>query len=256
MFRRIRIGLLLLILVIVALNTLTDRLYTTQWNAPMTVALYPINADGRAATEQYIASLTAQDFVALEEFFQTEITEAGIKLERPLRFTLTPPLTSMPPMIASNSNVLQIMLWSLRLRWWAWHAPKAPGPTPRIRLFLPFYDPKQTPVLNHSTGLQKGLIGIAQLFADARMAGTNQVVIAHELLHTLGATDKYEAGSNLPRYPEGYAEPTLEPRYPQRFAELMAGRIPLAAGNARIPNSLQEVLVGPATATEIGWTKK
>jgi hypothetical protein len=159
-------------------------------------------------------------------------------------------------MIASNSNVLQIMLWSLRLRWWAWHAPKAPGPTPRIRLFLPFYDPKQTPVLNHSTGLQKGLIGIAQLFADARMAGTNQVVIAHELLHTLGATDKYEAGSNLPHYPEGYAEPALEPRYPQRFAELMAGRIPLAAGNARIPNSLQEVLVGPATATEIGWTKK
>jgi hypothetical protein len=223
----------------------------------MTVALYPINADGRAATEQYIASLTAQDFVALEEFFQTEITEAGIKLERPLRFTLTPPLKSVPPTISRNANVLQIMLWSLRLRWWAWRVPpKAPGPTPRIRLFLTYYDPTHTAVLSESTGLQKGLMGIAQLFADKEMVGPNQVVTAHELLHTLGATDKYEADSNLPRYPEGFAEPALEPRYPQRFAELMAGRIPLAADDARIPNSLKEVLVGPATASEIGWTKK
>jgi hypothetical protein len=92
------------------------------------------------------------------------------------------------------------------------------------------------------------------LFADPRMAGSNDVVIAHELLHTLGATDKYEATSNQPRYPDGFAEPALEPRYPQRYAELMAGRIPLAANKARIPNSLQEVLIGPATAAEIGWT--
>jgi hypothetical protein len=256
MFRRIRIGVMLLILVIVALNAWTDRAHTTQWNAPMTVALFPINADGQAATEQYIAGLRQQDFAVLEAFFQTEIAEAGIELERPLRFTVTPPLKSVPPMISSDSNVLQIMLWSLRLRWWAWRTPKAPGPTPRIRLFLPFYDPQQTPTLNHSTGLQKGLIGIAQLFADARMAGTNQVVIAHELLHTLGATDKYEAGSNLPCYPEGFAEPALKPRYPQRFAELMAGRIPLSTDTARIPISLDEVLIGTATATEIGWTKK
>jgi hypothetical protein len=257
MFRRIRIGLLLLILVVVGLNTWTDRLYTTQWNAPMTVALYPINADGSTATEQYIAHLSQKDFEPLEEFFQAEIVAAGIQLDRPLQFTLAPSLDSMPPTVARNASVLSIMLWSLQLRWWAWRVPpKAPGPTPRIRLFLPYYDPAQTTVLTHSTGLQKGLIGIAQLFARKDMAGSNNVVIAHELLHTLGATDKYDLSNNLPRYPDGYAEPDLVPRYPQRYAELMAGRVPLNASEARIPLSLQEVLIGPATAAEIGWAKK
>jgi hypothetical protein len=257
MFRRIRIGVLLLVLLIVVLNTWTDRLYTRQWKAPMIVALYPINADGRAETAQYVASLSKQDFAPLEAFFQTAITRAGIKLDRPFHFTLSPPLNSVPPTISRNANVLQIMLWSLQLRWWAWRVPPtAPGPTPRIRLFLSYYDPTHTAVLSESTGLQKGLIGIAQLFADKDMLGPNQIVIAHELLHTLGATDKYDPRNDQPLYPNGFAEPDLEPLYPQRFAELMAGRVPLAANKARIPDSLLEVIVGPATAAEIGWTRE
>jgi len=257
MFRRIRIAVLLLILIIVALNTWTDSLYTTQWKAPMVVALFPINADGRAATEQYIAKLSQQDFVALEDFFQTESTEYGIKLDRPLRFMLAPKLNSVPPALPHEPNVLQVMFWSLQLRWWAWHVPpKPPGPTPRIRLFLSYYDPATSPVLNHSTGLQKGLLGIAHLFAHTSMAGSNNVVIAHEVLHTVGATDKYNMGSDQPLFPAGFAEPELTPRYPQRLAELMAGRVPLTVNTARIPESLQEVLIGPATAAEIGWTKK
>jgi len=257
MFRRIRIALLLLILAVVALNTWTDKLYSTQWQAPMTVALFPINADGSAATERYIATLSQQDLDTLEQFFQTESEEFGIKLDQPLHFTLAPPLRSVPPTVAHDAGVLGVMLWSLRLRWWAWSVPpKAPGPTPRIRVFLSYYDPAHTPVLDHSTALQKGLIGVAQLFADNRMAGSNQMLIAHELLHTLGATDKYAPGSNLPRYPDGFAEPELQPRYPQNYAELMAGRVPVSATEARIPESLQEVLIGEATAAEIGWTKQ
>ena len=84
------------------------------------------------------------------------------------------------------------MLWSLKLRWWNLGVDDPPGPTPTIRLFLLFHDPALSPRVPHSAGLQKGLLGIAHLFAAAHMAGSNQVVIAHELLHTLGATDKYE----------------------------------------------------------------
>jgi len=257
MFRRIRIALLLLILIVVALNTWTDSLYTTQWKAPMTVALFPINADGSAITDQYIAKLTQQDFVPLETFFQTESEEFGIKLDRPLRFTLAPPLNSIPPLMPSKPNMLQAMLWTLQMRWWAWRTPpKPPGPTPQIRLFLTYHDPARTPVLSHSTGLAKGLIGVVQLFADRRMTGTSHMIIAHELLHTLGATDKYDLATNQPLYPNGFAEPTLEPRYPQRFAELMAGRIALSPTEAQIPEKLLEVLVGPTTAAEIGWKKQ
>ena len=94
------------------------------------------------------------------------------------------------------------------------------------------------------------------MFADARMAGSNRVVIAHELLHALGATDKYDLSNTQPSFPEGFAQPELNPRYPQRYAELMGGRVPLDVNKARIPESLQEVVIGPASATEIGWIKK
>jgi hypothetical protein len=77
--------------------------------------------------------------------------------------------------------------------------------------------------------------------------------MAHELLHTLGSTDKYALGTNLPLYPHGFADPAAEPRYPQTKAELMAGRIPLDARTATIPRDLEQTLIGPITATEIGW---
>ena len=97
------------------------------------------------------------------------------------------------------------------------------------------------------------MLGVVHVFADTRMKGSNQFVIAHEMLHTLGATDKYEVGSNHPIYPIGYAEPHASPRFPQRFAEIMGGRIPLSASESRIPPSLEQARVGSATALELRW---
>jgi hypothetical protein len=79
------------------------------------------------------------------------------------------------------------------------------------------------------------------------------MVLAHELLHTLGATDKYAPGTNAPRFPDGYASPEAKPLLPQTKAELMAGRIPLDAQRADIPTSLRQVVIGPVTSREIGW---
>ena len=76
--------------------------------------------------------------------------------------------------------------------------------------------------------------------------------IGHELLHTAGATDKYDSGGHATE-PQGLAEPELAPLYPQRFAEWMAGEVPLSPGRGRLPASLDEVRVGAATAREIGW---
>ncbi|HNZ57368.1 MAG TPA: hypothetical protein PKL58_08425, partial [Methylophilaceae bacterium] len=81
------------------------------------------------------------------------------------------------------------------------------------------------------------------------------VILAHEMLHTLGATDKYNLATTLPIYPEGFAEPNKAPRYPQDFAELMGGRVPISESQAEIPKSLLQTLVGEVTAKEIGWVK-
>ena len=55
-------------------------------------------------------------------------------------------------------------------------------------------------------------------------------VFAHELMHTLGATDKYD-GAGAALIPSGLAEPDAVPRFPQRFVEVMARNRPVAAGD-------------------------
>ena len=81
----------------------------------------------------------------------------------------------------------------------------------------------------------------------------NNVVITHEFLHTLGATDKYELANNQPIFPEGYAEPDQVPLLPQRFAEIMAGRTPVSATEAEIPPGLNSAVIDEKTAREINW---
>lgn len=256
MFRQLRILFLLLILLLVAINAWLQRAHTTDWDAPLLVALYPINADGSERAAAYLDKLPETQFKTIEQFFDKERHEYSVNLERPIRFALAPILKDRPPAPAREPHMLQIMGWSLHLRWWAtFSVPRPPGPTPSIRLFLMYYDADKNPVLPHSTALQNGLIGVVNVFADKSMNGANDTVIAHELLHTLGATDKYDLVTTLPIHPHGFAEPERRPLYPQHFAELMGGRVPLTPNRAEIPDSLEFVLIGPATAAEIGWQR-
>jgi hypothetical protein len=256
MWRRLRIAVLLVILLFVALNTYFDRVYSTDWNIPLRIAAFPINADGSEVTARYIGQQPADAFQQIETFFEQEAKHYGLQMERPIRLTLAPPLSETPPELEPGSGALSAALWSLRMRYWAWRVDAPPGPAPDIKLFVLYHDPAISPSLPHSLGLQKGLLGVVHVFADARMRGPNDTVIAHELLHTLGATDKYDLESNQPLQPDGYAEPDRQPLYPQSFAELMGGRIPVSSTEAQTPASLQQVIVGAKTASEIGWGKR
>jgi hypothetical protein len=148
------------------------------------------------------------------------------------------------------------MFWSLELRFWAWRVSGHEREPEDIRMFVLFHDPKLTPSVPHSLGLTKGLIGVVYAFAAPEMNGANDVVIAHELLHTLGATDKYDPVTDAPRYPDGYGDPRLLPLYPQKTAELMAGRRMLSADRWVQADDLDEVVIGPQTALEIRWPLK
>jgi len=147
------------------------------------------------------------------------------------------------------------MWWSLEIRHFAARFGSAPtGPSPSIRVFVLYHDPARMPSVPHSVGLAKGLIGVVHAFAAQRMNGSNNVVIAHEILHTFGATDKYDPTTNAPLFPSGFGDPDQVPRYPQRLAEIMAGRRAISESLQEMPESLEECVVGPATAAEIHWT--
>ena len=193
---------------------------------------------------------------------QSELFDLGAELALPgclvviviERVELGPQVDNDIPQLAETPSVVNTLIWSLRMRWFAARVDPGNGrASPDIKLFALYHDENEAAVLDRSTALERGLIAIAKLFAVRASQGANQVVMAHELLHTLGATDKYDLGTNMPIYPDGFAKPSMRPLYPQQAAELMAGRIPVKEHKAQMPSGLHRTVVGSATATEIGW---
>ena len=255
-WKSVRILLLLVVLLGVALGAWLDRLHTQSWRDPLWVGIFPLNADGTPEAQRYVEGLSREDFAPIEAFFEREAHRYGIALARPVHVELYPQGQKLPPELAAGAGPLGIAWWSLKLRWFAWHAAHVPGRAPpRIRLFVLYHDPRTLERAPDSHGLQKGLVGIVHAFAVRAVAGSNNIVIAHELLHTLGASDKYDLSSGAPLFPQGYADPDREPRYPQERAEIMAGRRALAPQEFEMPQTLKAVVVGPATALEIRWTR-
>lgn len=255
-FRQLRIGLLLLVLALVAIDTWLSRARTHDWTVKERVAVYPIAGDNGAATLRELANLDDDHFLAVEEFFAREARKFGLSTEQPVDLQLRHVIDERPPAPAAGAGLLGNAWWSLRLRWWVWRVTRNdPGPFARIRLFVVFHDPSLRSEVPHSHGLRELLVGVAHVFAGRRQRASNQVVIAHELMHTLGATDKYDPATNLPLFPAGYGEPARLPRYPQRFAEIMGGRLAVTPTRAEMPAGLRATVVGPDTAREIAWVR-
>jgi hypothetical protein len=254
-WKNLRLAVLLLVLAAVALQAWFDRAATQGWRETVWVGIFPLNGDGSARTQQYVDGLTVQEFTAIEDFLAREARRYAVKLEQPVHIELYPPVGLLPPVLDPAAGPLGAAWWSLKLRWFAWRAGSVPGRAPpRIRMFVLYHDPATLEQMPDSHGLQKGLVGVAHVFADRAMAGSNDVVIAHELLHTFGASDKYQLGSGAPLYPSGFGDRDRRPLYPQDEAEIMAGRLALSAQEWETPRNLRSVVVGPETALEIRWT--
>lgn len=253
MWRTIRICCLLLILVLIAGTTIGDRYRTTGWRDTLWVGVFPVNGDGSVAAGRYLTTLDADQFADIEAFFTREAEAYGVGIERPVRMVLEPPPSAPPPLPDPDAGIPARIAWSLRARYYTWR--QATDSLADVRLFVLYHDPQHTTTVPDSLGMQKGLMGIVHAYAATDMSATNNIVIAHELLHTLGATDKYDPASGQPVFPQGYGEPDAEPRHPQRTAEIMAGRTALSPTRAEMPASFAEVVVGPVTATEINWLR-
>lgn len=252
MFRKVRITILLVILVIVAGDAWLTSLRTTDWDISLEVVVYPVNGDGSEKASSYIASLDQEVFKAVANFMGSEGRRYQLGLQEPVKVYLAPEVTLLPPVVPFGGGVLEVMLWSLKMRWWAWRVDTYTEPVD-IRIFVLYYDPAVYKELGHSLGLKEGLLCLVKAFADYSMAPRNNVIIAHEMLHTLGARDKYDARTEQPYFPEGYAEPDRTPLYPQKRGEIMGGLIPVSEDQGKMPTGLDYAVIGPVTAGEIGW---
>ena len=253
--RYVRYLVLLLILFAVAAHEAITRSKVSSWEQTLEVRLFAINGDGRDATEKYIKSLKLANFNAITRFINREARRYGITIDA-IKIEYAGELKSSPPEVPDENSVLRNIIWSLYFRGWSlYQSYRVEIGSSDIDLFINYYDTATTQTLRHSVGLRGGLIGLINGFANKNYRGSNNVVIAHELMHTLGATDKYNQ-LNQPAHPGGFAAPFQEPLFPQRQAEIMGGRIPLSATRAIIPESLYQVVVGAFTAAELNWYRE
>ena len=255
--RTLRILILLIILAYVAIYSQKQLLRTTNWLDTMDVVIFPINGDQHPDTIRYIRGLHSIDFDEIDDFTKKFAKHYDLHLLEPTRVRLGSEVEELPPHPpAPSDSTLSKIIWSLKLRYWAWqNTPDDASNLTRARIYVIYHQGEPDVALPHSLGLQKGLIGVIHAFADEKQAGQNNIVIAHELLHTVGASDKYNA-DGTPVFPEGFAVPEQKPLYPQFKAEIMAGRVAIDPHRAAMPESLKHVVIGKKTAEEIGFASQ
>jgi len=252
MWKKIRIGILLFILFLVGADTYLTHYRAVSWDETLWVAIYPINPDHDPVVAQYINQLSSHSFEPIETFFEDEAERIHLPLAQPFKVLLAHPVDTVPPAPPVDHNIFKIGWWSLKFRWWAYTHDHTKF-SPHIKMFVMYHNYDKFKRLQHSLGLEKGMIGVVNAYAHRELEGKNNLVIAHEMLHTVGATDKYDLQTDQPLYPDGYAEPDKDPLYPQRYAELMAGHIPVDKNDSVMPRSLNEAVLGPRTLSEINW---
>lgn len=255
-FRHFRIAVLLAVLGFVALGAIHRQRQLRSWITPISVLVFPIAATEDETISSYLETLEESDLAPVEAFFAREAERLDAPTRNPLRLRLGPRLEARPPRMPESGSPLEALLFSLKLRWYAWRAPAGFELEPTdLQVFWVLHAANSDTMLDHSVGLEGLQVAVVHGFAADDMLGANHVVIAHELLHLVGATDKYEPTTGTPTYPGGYAEPSLEPLYPQTYAELMGGRIPLAAEASKMPKDLSECRIAEETAREILWVE-
>ncbi|MDA3834079.1 MAG: hypothetical protein PF495_11850 [Spirochaetales bacterium] len=252
-FRLLRILGLLTVLVLVGLNRWQTSAATARWDMSQWVVVYPVNGDGLSTTSAYIEGLRVGQFAPVAEYLNSQAYNHGVSLATPFTVDLAPQVTAIPPEIPLERSVLSVVWYSLRLRYFGLTNNPYDGPSPDIKIYVLYFSPFPGTVLPHSVGLQNGKIGVVNGFASWKHTRLTNIILTHEILHTVGASDKYDVVLNQPHFPQGYADPEQVPLYPQYRAEIMGATIMLSEDKPRLPISLGETTVGDVTAREINW---
>ena len=254
MFRYLRIAILLTILVIVAGNQWLTGKRLASWEKPLWITIYPVLLDSDPGTRRYAESLSTDSFRDIGVFLKRQAARYDRRFENPAIVQVARPLTALPPAIPAENSGVKIALWSLKMRWWIWRNGSQDGLVGEdVRMFVLYQKGDSNDPMERSVGIKNGSYGLVNAVASKAKASRNRIVITHELLHILGASDKYDFQTGQPIAPAGIANPGQSPLYPQDSAEIMAGRIATSANHWRYPASLKFCVIGTETAAEIGW---
>lgn len=255
---RVRLGVLVALLAATiawAWHEVDSRRARTEWQRPLEVAVAFVQFG--AVDASAVEALQAR-FPALAARLRDEYHRHGGRLAQPIHFTLFGPVAvDRAPPPDPDSTFLGLARHAYEQ--WRWtHAVDvgsdlaARGFDSRIYLVLSAPHDHSTSWVEGSSEFG-GRVGIARIELGASTVDLALFVVTHELFHTLGANDRYDA-SGRTQIPDGLVEPARVPLYPQRYAEVMTRNLVIAPNTERPPDSLAELGVGALTASEIGWS--
>jgi hypothetical protein len=250
------VGILLAILVFVLLWAWRDvhsRRARTDWNHTVGVAIVVVRT---SAVDESAVALFRQRASALEDRLNDEMRRHRPGSPRPFALTVLGPVDGIDPpaiegegLVAAGKHGMDLWKYTGDIDTRAHCTASAFDSRIYVAVRAPASEARQMVEGDSEDG---GRIGTVRVELDPAMVDFAWFVVAHELLHTLGASDKYDAAGRVV-VPDGLAEPDAVPRYPQRFAEVMARGRAVSAAEEKVPDSLAELAIGPATAREIGW---
>jgi len=254
LFKLIRIVVLLSIFFVILASTWITEKRMAAWERPILVTIYPIVADDMPETAEFVEDLDPELFEQINQFITRESSPYGITVTPAFRFQVAETSRDLPPQVPSQFETASIALWSLKMRWWAWMKDwKDDMVSADIQMFVLFQGLDAENEVGISVGMRKGRYGLVNSYARKSMNSHNLIVFTHEMLHVLGASDKYILSNGEPIFPQGYADPEKRPLFPQKYAEIMGGRIPISSFSSVMPESLRECKIGRQTAEEIGF---
>ncbi len=261
-FLAVRVAVLLGVLAIVLLWAWNDsrrRAERTRWERSLNVALILIET---GPVEPAALAAFRSRAVDLELRLDREMKRHGAThLDRPVEFHVhgPTPATGPPPTLTDPGvgAALRHTYDSWRYRRRIDSALDLPWRAFDARIYVAVRAPPAQAQLRAIEGESQhgGWVGSVSVELDETMVDFALFVATHELMHVLGAHDKYDAVGRAV-VPVGLADPTRTPLYPQPGAEIMARNVVLGPGRERPPGTLKELYVGPVTAQEIGWLSR
>jgi hypothetical protein len=261
-FRRIRIAILLVILVGVCGWAVYDRVFLPlrpSWEKPVVVGVAVLR-HGNVSPEM-IERLEA-GLEHAERWLADEYHRHTNRTTRPCVFRMIGVADVSHPVMfpRANEGVWQRVATGLKIRRYVSVIDAYLGDRVRdtdARIYVIARASMDISQERFVEGLSaKGQrYGFVEVTLDPVMINQALIAIVHETLHTVGANDKYDMQGHA-SVPDGLVEPDLAPRFPQRFAEIMVGEVPLSASHGRLPRGFRELRVGYKTAWEVGWTAR
>lgn len=258
-FFRIRVGVLLTILAGVLLCAWLDvrrRRARTDWSRTLDVAIVVLRMG--PVDDAHVAALRAR-VPHLKDALTAELRRHHGAGPDPFSFSVHGPIdVSESPPAPTGDGIADLArhshaTWRYLRQINGDNGLDRHGVDGRIYVVVrPAHDRRRTFVEGWSE--QGGRVGFVEVELEASAVDFALFVAAHELFHTLGASDKYDPSGNV-LVPSGLAEPELSPQLPQRYVELMARHRPIAPGVTEPPSGLHQLRVGPLTAKEIGWIR-